>query len=1678
MDVLRRLRREFPSRAIRVIWDGAAYLRAGIVHEAAARARITLDPLPGYSPDFMPVEALWRWLREDVTYNRCHSTRDELIANVRRFEATVNVDPVALADRLWVKDALDPDEEKLRIPRQTWFSSDSHSNKLSVSGTRTSGSPLLDEFVAPDVSSARGELGSTRSRRGARSMTPPFSLNLNQAQLERYARDAGFASSNWKQDVLADVLVDGRLRLRAPDDPHEVAKSVWYCEGGRVWLKCAPDARALDTLFCIGIFRKSSFNVRFRSEAFDVPGPWGLYTFGHRGLPAVTIEQHLRACLRLAAPAPRVDPTSKPLASAPHPAPPEALKFQAFAGLRTTVTVGPPSMPAPRPEDAPTPVSPPSPPEPEQPSAPLTDPVASAPVADREPIAVSEVDASESEPVVATVTDEPAAATLRFDGSPSWDALALEAIVRENPALGGILDSADPRNARQQRVLRIECDIERLRRELATVPTEEAMLEAEELRRSLSDNGRRLMPAPPVLVDAFDSRTLSETLAALASDAFERLPPWILDAPPTLEQRVPWVLARPSLHAAVREGVQWVREKFAGAPPEMLWTLPDAGITGTVRERLERTWSHEQAVVTADLGPAGSQFVRSVPPTEVPRVAQGLRSWRDALHVDAFAQLVGEALGDPASSVETIAQPPAFETLPDKDRALLRMLPALDAARHYLDRCQFPRLSWTPVLPKVPAQGEVRRFAHVVTNEQGHVVASPIVIPPVEASTAFVVLEFAVRLVATAPIAHELEVTLRSGSMEGVARDALLPSEFRVEPGPKSIQVRWRLAPGADRWRPFESDTFSREEVACIALTRREAMRLRDETRAQLSVTLAVGAVSATLAFETMLRQPPTMSGDGAGSASASTLVRDRPLGAQIHHKRVESQVKDGRRSLMVVAPRRFGKTTLFNHLASHARESGHEVVTVTLERDLSPEAGAGKVWEAVGAAMQERYDALPALGSGTPASLLDERAWTAACRFVRQRSKGSLVVLVDEAQALIPRPGGEAWGHRFKNFVEQRMALASGDVAPVQFVLFGTVDLSVRMGANCRDFLLMYGSQSYVFEEESLARYLRTASEGALLTTRAARHLLAEWTSNLRTLLTVLDLVQSRLVEKRRAFLIDSDVDACIRVLLAPNNPMATELWSYARSELSHRDEWDPVDSFPLAVAWARDDLAGANQLEHLENCARWLGAQLRACGVAGTIPAHRVEAEFRDLKARGVLRDDGQFYRPLLRELLARRGSVLRDDRDAQLALLRLAVDQVPWPPEAAMRGQGGQASVFCHMEGSRAVAYRSCELDSDESRRRFARTCAALRSLRDRRTRMDGDDCLPRVTQAGFRSDNASVGVIVYDWIEGEPLEEVWHRLPADATAYVVRQVARAVQALHARDVIHCDVAPRNVLVDGKLEATLIDFGLARRIDHASHTKVGTDRFKAPEQYGDPPQTERASDVYALGELLKGARGDASTLAEPLRVLARRMTSKAVADRPDIAEVLRELDDVVNFQPAVLALRSEVDDVISAAPDFLFEDLMLAADSATMALSGCFAWNDHRFTAVSFLLNNLFVRIVNCRRSELAATFADLGGGDELSLAALRGRIRDARITIPDPWSGDDVRAVGLGRIAHAHPADRAARLDEAKRTVKAREATAFQARSREAVVAVARLLDGIAGSQVPAIARFIAFYTDTR
>jgi hypothetical protein len=63
----------------------------------------------------MPVEALWRWMREEVTYNHCHATAAALIAGVDAFQIKANEQSDVVFKRLYVRTGLDPEQEKLRI---------------------------------------------------------------------------------------------------------------------------------------------------------------------------------------------------------------------------------------------------------------------------------------------------------------------------------------------------------------------------------------------------------------------------------------------------------------------------------------------------------------------------------------------------------------------------------------------------------------------------------------------------------------------------------------------------------------------------------------------------------------------------------------------------------------------------------------------------------------------------------------------------------------------------------------------------------------------------------------------------------------------------------------------------------------------------------------------------------------------------------------------------------------------------------------------------------------------------------------------------------------------------------------------------------------------------------------------------------------------------------------------------------------------------------------------------------------------------------------------------------------------------------------------------------------------------------------------------------------------------
>ncbi|MEZ5076882.1 MAG: protein kinase [Solirubrobacterales bacterium] len=112
------------------------------------------------------------------------------------------------------------------------------------------------------------------------------------------------------------------------------------------------------------------------------------------------------------------------------------------------------------------------------------------------------------------------------------------------------------------------------------------------------------------------------------------------------------------------------------------------------------------------------------------------------------------------------------------------------------------------------------------------------------------------------------------------------------------------------------------------------------------------------------------------------------------------------------------------------------------------------------------------------------------------------------------------------------------------------------------------------------------------------------------------------------------------------------------------------------------------------------------------------------------------------------------------------------------------------------------------------------------------------------------------------------------PARAIA-LLDQVAEALDAAHAAGIVHRDVKPHNVLIEGD-RAFLTDFGLAKAVDEsgavATSSVVGTVEYMSPEQWRGE-EVGPATDVYSLGcvlyEALTGivpfARGDADTEPE---------------------------------------------------------------------------------------------------------------------------------------------------------------------------------------------------------------------
>ena len=116
------------------------------------------------------------------------------------------------------------------------------------------------------------------------------------------------------------------------------------------------------------------------------------------------------------------------------------------------------------------------------------------------------------------------------------------------------------------------------------------------------------------------------------------------------------------------------------------------------------------------------------------------------------------------------------------------------------------------------------------------------------------------------------------------------------------------------------------------------------------------------------------------------------------------------------------------------------------------------------------------------------------------------------------------------------------------------------------------------------------------------------------------------------------------------------------------------------------------------------------------------------------------------------------------------------------------------------------------------------------------------------------------LVMRFVEGSDLRSLLREegaLEPRRALAIVTQIANALDAAHAKGLVHRDVKPSNVLLDQSEHVYLADFGLTRRFadDGRQFTgarSLGTPAYLAPEQIEGRPVDGRA-DVYSLGCLL---------------------------------------------------------------------------------------------------------------------------------------------------------------------------------------------------------------------------------
>jgi len=165
------------------------------------------------------------------------------------------------------------------------------------------------------------------------------------------------------------------------------------------------------------------------------------------------------------------------------------------------------------------------------------------------------------------------------------------------------------------------------------------------------------------------------------------------------------------------------------------------------------------------------------------------------------------------------------------------------------------------------------------------------------------------------------------------------------------------------------------------------------------------------------------------------------------------------------------------------------------------------------------------------------------------------------------------------------------------------------------------------------------------------------------------------------------------------------------------------------------------------------------------------------------------------------------------------------------------------------------------------------------------------IAQIFEAGFADEQSpDQAFFVMELVDGLALTRFARDrgLAARDRLALLLKICEAVEHAHQRGVIHRDLKPGNILVTAAGEPKVLDFGVARTVDHDAHATmatragqiVGTPSYMSPEQIEGDPGLDTRTDVYALGviayELLAGKLPfdfSSTPITEAARILRER-------------------------------------------------------------------------------------------------------------------------------------------------------------------------------------------------------------